>query len=49
MTDSALQIGNAVPIDLVKVSGKVFKEAIKAIRINRKRVRYTRWEVIYGL
>ena len=29
LTDSALQIGNAVPIDLVKVSGKVFKEAIK--------------------
>ena len=37
LTDSALQIGNAVPIDLVKVSGKVFKEAIKAIRINRKK------------
>lgn len=37
MTDSALQIGNAVPIDLVKASGKVFKEAIKAIKINRKK------------
>lgn len=37
LTDSALQIGNAVPIDLVKVSGKVFKEAIKAIKINRKK------------
>ena len=37
LTDSALQIGNAVPIDLVKASGKVFKEAIKAIKINRKK------------
>ena len=37
LTDSALQIGNAVPIDLVKASGMVFKEAIKAIKINRKK------------
>ncbi len=32
LTDSALQIGNAVPIDLVKASGSVFKEAIKTIK-----------------
>lgn len=36
LTDSALQIGNAVPIDLVKASGMVFKNAIKTIKINRK-------------
>lgn len=35
LTDSALQIGNAVPIDLVKASGKVFKAAIRSIKINR--------------
>lgn len=37
LTDSALQIGNAVPIDLVKASGEVFKAAIKSIKMNRKR------------
>ena len=35
LTDSALQIGNAVPIDLVKASGEVFKAAIKSIKMNR--------------
>lgn len=35
LTDSALQIGNAVPIDLVKASGEVFKMAIKIIKTNR--------------
>lgn len=35
LTDSALQIGNAVPIDLVKASGEVFKMAIKCIKTNR--------------
>ncbi len=35
LTDSALQIGNAVPIDLVKASGEVFKMAIKSIKMNR--------------
>ena len=35
LTDSALQIGNAVPIDLVKASGEVFKMAIKVIKTNR--------------
>lgn len=35
MTDSALQIGNAVPIDLVKSSGEVFKAAIKCIKMSR--------------
>lgn len=29
LSDSALQIGNAVPIELVKASGEVFKMAIK--------------------
>ena len=35
LTISALQIGNAVPIDLVKASGEVFKNAIKSIKIKR--------------
>lgn len=38
LTDSALQIGNAVPIDLVKASGEVFKAAIKSIKMNRIKV-----------
>lgn len=37
LTESALQIGNAVPIDLVKASGAVFKEAIKTIKMNRSK------------
>lgn len=37
LTDSALQIGNAVPIDLVKASGVIFKEAIKILKLNRSR------------
>lgn len=37
LTDSALQIGNAVPIDLVKASGAVFKEAIKTLKVNRSK------------
>lgn len=37
LTDSALQIGNAVPIDLVKASGEIFKQAIKIIKINRSK------------
>ncbi len=35
LTDSALQIGNAVPIELVKASGAVFKETIKIIKVSR--------------
>lgn len=35
LTDSALQIGNAVPIDLVKASGEVFKMAIKSIKTSQ--------------
>ena len=35
LTDSALQIGNAVPIDLVKASGEVFKTAIRCIKTSR--------------
>lgn len=35
LTDSALQIGNAVPIDLVRASGEVFKAAIKSIKTTR--------------
>lgn len=38
LTASALQIGNAVPIDLVKASGAVFKEAIKVIKTNRSKI-----------
>lgn len=37
LTDSALQIGNAVPIDLVKASGEVFKVAIKSIKTSRSK------------
>ncbi len=37
LTDSALQIGNAVPIDLVKASGEVFKTAIKSIKTSRSK------------
>ncbi|MFQ7270265.1 MAG: DNA cytosine methyltransferase [Clostridium sp.] len=37
LTDSALQIGNAVPIDLVKASGEVFREAIKCLKTSRAR------------
>lgn len=37
LTDSALQIGNAVPIDLVKASGEVFRQAIRTIKINRSK------------
>lgn len=36
-TAAALQIGNAVPINLVKASGAVFKQAIKVIKIKRSR------------
>ena len=35
LMDSALQIGNAVPIDLVRASSEVFKMAIKCIKTNR--------------
>ena len=37
LTDAALQIGNAVPIDLVKASGKVLKEAMYIIKVRRSR------------
>lgn len=37
LTTSALQIGNAVPIELVKASGKVFKEAIHIIKMKRSK------------
>lgn len=39
LTDSALQIGNAVPIELVKASGMAFKEAMKLIKIKHKKCR----------
>lgn len=37
LTAAALQIGNAVPIDLVKSSGSVLKQAMKIIKIKRIR------------
>ena len=37
LTTAALQIGNAVPIDLVKASAVVFKDAIKVIMTNRSK------------
>lgn len=41
LTVAALQIGNAVPIELVKASGDVFKQAIRII--NLKRIRESRY------
>lgn len=35
LTASALQIGNAVPIELVKASGDILKQAIKTIKLKR--------------
>lgn len=37
LTTAALQIGNAVPIDLVKASGNVLKQAMKIIKLKRIR------------
>lgn len=37
LTAAALQIGNAVPIELVKASGDVFKQAIRTIKLKRIR------------
>ena len=37
LTDAALQIGNAVPIDLVKASGKILKEAMCIIKTKRSK------------
>lgn len=37
LTAAALQIGNAVPIDLVKASGNILKQAIREIKIKRIR------------
>lgn len=39
LTAAALQIGNAVPIDLVKASGTLLKEAMKVIKTKRSRDR----------
>ena len=35
LTAAALQIGNAVPIDLVKASGNILKQAMKIIKLKR--------------
>lgn len=40
LATAALQIGNAVPIELVKASGTVFKEAIKTIKLKRSREKH---------
>lgn len=37
LTAAALQIGNAVPIELVKASGAVLKQAMKAIKAKRSK------------
>lgn len=37
LTTTALQIGNAVPIDLVKASGSILKQAMKIIKLKRIR------------
>lgn len=39
LTSTALQIGNAVPIDLVRASGEVLKQAIKTIKMQRSKVK----------
>lgn len=40
LTAAALQIGNAVPIDLVKASGAVLKQAMKAIKAKRSKKKH---------
>lgn len=37
LTASALQIGNAVPIDLVKASGAILKQAMKTMKVKRSK------------
>lgn len=37
LTTAALQIGNAVPIDLVKASGAILKQAMKTIKAKRRK------------
>lgn len=37
LTAAALQIGNAVPIDLVKASGYILKQALKTVKMKRIR------------
>lgn len=37
LSDAALQIGNAVPIDLVRASGDVLKQAMRVIKLKRIR------------
>lgn len=46
LTAAALQIGNAVPIDLVKASGIILKQAIKIIKEKRIRERQTYVEIV---
>lgn len=41
LTAAALQIGNAVPIDLVKASGSTLKEAMRTIKLKRIRDKST--------
>jgi len=40
MTAAALQIGNAVPIDLVKASGMELKRAMYIIKAKRSKKKY---------
>ncbi len=37
LTEAALQIGNAVPIELVKASGDVLRQAIRTIKLKRSK------------
>lgn len=39
LTETALQIGNAVPIDLVKASGMTLKKAMYHIKVSRSKRR----------
>ena len=48
LSDSALQIGNAVPIELVKASGEVFKMAIKSIKTSRAKKKVNNAESLWS-
>lgn len=41
LTVAALQIGNAVPIELVKASGNALKQAMKIVKLNRRKNKNT--------
>lgn len=42
LSAAALQIGNAVPIDLVKASGSVIRQAIKIIKVKKSKEKHSK-------